>query len=119
MIICSNCGAENRAEASFCSSCGSALERLCPNGHPVGAEARFCDRCGAVLEAAPPSPGAVPAQPREAPVAERRLVSVLFVDLVGFTNLSETRDVEETRELLGRFYEKTDAGRAGTHETGI
>jgi enoyl-CoA hydratase/carnithine racemase len=28
-------------------------------------------------------------------------------------------DPEETAELLGRFYEKTDAGRAGTHETGL
>jgi enoyl-CoA hydratase/carnithine racemase len=26
-------------------------------------------------------------------------------------------DPEETRELLGRFYEKSDAGRAGTHQT--
>ena len=28
-------------------------------------------------------------------------------------------DPKETLELLGRFYEKTDAGRAGTHETGL
>jgi enoyl-CoA hydratase/carnithine racemase len=28
-------------------------------------------------------------------------------------------DPEETRELLGRFYDKTDAGRAGTHATGL
>jgi enoyl-CoA hydratase/carnithine racemase len=28
-------------------------------------------------------------------------------------------DPEETIELLGRFYEKTDAGRAGEHETGL
>jgi enoyl-CoA hydratase/carnithine racemase len=28
-------------------------------------------------------------------------------------------DPEETLELLGRFYEKTDAGRAGAHETGL
>jgi enoyl-CoA hydratase/carnithine racemase len=28
-------------------------------------------------------------------------------------------DPEETKELLERFYEKTDAGRAGTHETGL
>ena len=28
-------------------------------------------------------------------------------------------DPEETQELLGRFYEKTDAGRAGSHETGL
>ena len=105
MSVCSNCGVENRAEASFCSSCGSALERLCPNGHPVGADARFCDRCGAVLEAAPASAAAVPAQAREAPAAERRLVSVLFADLVGFTALSELRDSEDTRELLTRYFE--------------
>ena len=40
-----------------------------------------------------------------APVAERRLVSVLFCDLVGFTGLSEDRDPEAVRELLGRYFE--------------
>ena len=44
-----------------------------------------------------------PAAP--APVAERRLVSVLFADLVGFTTLSERRDPEEVRELLSRYFE--------------
>jgi class 3 adenylate cyclase len=38
-------------------------------------------------------------------VAERRLVSVLFADLVGFTTVSESRDAEETRELLSRYFE--------------
>src|SRR5207247_564747 len=42
---------------------------------------------------------------RESPTAERRLVSVLFVDLVGFTTLSETRDAEEVRELLTRYFD--------------
>jgi len=41
----------------------------------------------------------------EAPVAERRLVSVLFADLVGFTRLSESRDPEEVRELLSRYFD--------------
>jgi class 3 adenylate cyclase/tetratricopeptide (TPR) repeat protein len=40
-----------------------------------------------------------------APVAERRLVSVLFADLVGFTAASEARDAEETRELLSRYFD--------------
>jgi class 3 adenylate cyclase/tetratricopeptide (TPR) repeat protein len=39
------------------------------------------------------------------PVAERRLVSVLFADLVGFTSLSESRDAEEVRELLSRYFD--------------
>jgi class 3 adenylate cyclase/tetratricopeptide (TPR) repeat protein len=38
-------------------------------------------------------------------VAERRLVSVVFADLVGFTSLSESRDPEEVRELLSRYFE--------------
>jgi enoyl-CoA hydratase/carnithine racemase len=28
-------------------------------------------------------------------------------------------DLEETRALLGRFYDKTDAGRAGSHGTDL
>ena len=39
-------------------------------------------------------------------VAERRLVSVLFADLVGFTTLSEHRDPEEVRELLSRYFDR-------------
>ncbi len=35
---------------------------------------------------------------------ERRFVSVLFVDLVGFTSLSEGREAEDVRELLGRYF---------------
>jgi predicted ATPase/class 3 adenylate cyclase len=42
---------------------------------------------------------------RGKPIAERRLVSVLFADLVGFTALSESRDAEATRDLLSRYFE--------------
>src|SRR5205814_2074280 len=37
------------------------------------------------------------------PVAERRLVTVLFADLVGYTSLAEGKDAEDARELLSRF----------------
>ncbi len=52
-------------------------------------------------------------------VAERRLVSVLFADLVGFTTRSEDRDPEETRELLSRYFEvarRIVEGHGGTIE---
>ncbi|HEX7172221.1 MAG TPA: adenylate/guanylate cyclase domain-containing protein [Candidatus Limnocylindria bacterium] len=39
-----------------------------------------------------------------APTAERRLVTVLFADLVGFTTISESRDAEAVRELLSRYF---------------
>ena len=38
-------------------------------------------------------------------MSERRVCSVLFADLVGFTSLSETRDPEEVREILSRYFE--------------
>src|SRR4051794_41951098 len=40
------------------------------------------------------------------PVPERRLVSVLFADLVGFTTLSEHRDPEEVSELMSQYFER-------------
>ena len=39
--------------------------------------------------------------------AERRFVSVLFADLVGFTSVSEARDPEAVRELLTRYFESS------------
>ncbi len=40
-----------------------------------------------------------------APVAERRLVTVLFADLVGFTPFAEERDAEDVRETLSRYFD--------------
>jgi class 3 adenylate cyclase/tetratricopeptide (TPR) repeat protein len=57
----------------------------------------------ALVSAAPPP--AAPVAPAQAPAAERRLVSVLFADLVGFTTLSEGRDSDEVRELLSRYFD--------------
>jgi class 3 adenylate cyclase/tetratricopeptide (TPR) repeat protein len=110
-VICGRCGTENRAEAKFCRSCGSALGLTCPNGHPVDAGSAFCDECGARVVTTPtgsglgnpPQPAA--SSPSPPPTAERRLVSVLFADLVGFTTLSESRDAEEVRDLLSRYFD--------------
>jgi class 3 adenylate cyclase/tetratricopeptide (TPR) repeat protein len=82
---------------TVCSTCGE----------PVVAGARFCMHCGtAVAEtSAGSAPSPAPAG-KPAPVSERRLVSVLFADLVGFTTLSEHRDPEEVRDLLSRYFDR-------------
>jgi class 3 adenylate cyclase len=54
--------------------------------------------------AVPPSSLITRASPA-APISERRLVSVLFCDVVGFTTLSETKDPEEVRELLSSYFD--------------
>ena len=100
-MTCAACGAANRAGAKFCAECGAGLSLVCPNGHPVAAGARFCDECGAAMSADGPAPSAAPAPA----AAERRHVSVLFADLVGFTTASEERDAEDTRELLSTYFD--------------
>ncbi len=101
---CSRCGAENRAGRKFCSECGAPLSIACPScGAANEPGDRFCGECGAALSDAAAAPGA--AQERHSASSERRLVSVLFADLVGFTTLSEARDAEEVRELLTRYFE--------------
>jgi class 3 adenylate cyclase/predicted ATPase len=48
-------------------------------------------------------------------VAERRVCSVLFCDVAGFTSLSESRDPEAVRELLSEYFgvARTVIGRYG------
>jgi predicted ATPase/class 3 adenylate cyclase len=94
---CSACGTENRPGRKFCSRCGAPLARACPAcGAANEPEDSFCGECGSALD---PEPRATTAE------AERRLVSVLFGDLVGFTPLSEDRDPEAVRELLSRYFD--------------
>jgi len=100
-MACPSCGAGSPPGQRFCGQCGAALVRSCPScGTENPPENRFCGSCGAALAGAPAAAAATPAP---ATVSERRLVSVLFADLVGFTTLSEHRDPEEVRELLSTF----------------
>ena len=112
-MTCTSCGTENKAGRKFCANCGAALLAACPScGAANDPGDRFCGDCGSALGADAEAPASV-ARPER--VAERRLVSVLFADLVGFTTLSEARDAEEVRELLSRYFEtaQTLIGRYG------
>ncbi|HEU4355025.1 MAG TPA: adenylate/guanylate cyclase domain-containing protein, partial [Actinomycetota bacterium] len=67
-----------------CPSCGADL--------PAGA--RFCPFCGHPIEARSPS------------AEERRVVTILFVDLVGFTERSDRADPEDVRRTLVPFHQR-------------
>jgi class 3 adenylate cyclase/tetratricopeptide (TPR) repeat protein len=71
--------------------------RVCDRcGHESADDARFCSSCGAPLEAV---------QSRE----ERKVVSVVFVDLVGSTSRAEQLDPEDVRAVLGPYHERVRA----------
>jgi class 3 adenylate cyclase/tetratricopeptide (TPR) repeat protein len=102
-MTCPSCGTENPPGQKFCGECGTALARACPEcGTSNAPGMKFCGECGSALSAAAATDA--PTEP-DAPAAERRLVTVLFADLVGFTAASERRDAEETRELLTRYFD--------------
>jgi class 3 adenylate cyclase/tetratricopeptide (TPR) repeat protein len=104
-VLCANCGTENEAGRKFCDNCGAGLSAGCPKcGAANRPGARFCADCGQPLLVE--SPGETAAAPIAAgPVAERRIVSVLFADLVGFTPFAEERDAEDVRETLTRYFD--------------
>ena len=109
---CSACGCENRHGRKFCAECGAPLTVACAEcGAANEPGERFCGECGAAMQPGREQAAAAAA----APSVERRLVSILFADLVGFTPLSESRDAEEVRELLSRYFEtaRTVIGRYG------
>lgn len=67
----------------------------CPQcGAETGTGARYCGACGHPLWAAG---------------GERRVVSVLFADVVGFTGLAEHRDPEEVTRLVDGLFERVVA----------
>jgi class 3 adenylate cyclase/tetratricopeptide (TPR) repeat protein len=102
-MLCSACGTENSQGKRFCTECGAPLASTCVTcGAALVGDEKFCGECGTAVSG-PQS--ALPPALRDAPAAERRLVSILFADLVGFTTLSESRDAEEVRELLSRYFE--------------
>ena len=110
-MICPQCSTLNEPGRKFCMECGTRLASGCPKcGAQNPAEAKFCGECGTTLATAATAsrsvatvaadqPAAVP------PTAERRLVTVLFADLVGSTTLAQNEDPEDTREFLTAYFD--------------
>jgi len=105
-VNCPHCGTENTAGAKFCNECGTILASACPSCGLVNKPgAKFCNECGAPL-GGDVAAGAPRARASAAPpVAERRVVSVMFADMVGFTPFAEGRDAEDVRETLSRYFD--------------
>jgi class 3 adenylate cyclase/tetratricopeptide (TPR) repeat protein len=67
---------------------------VCPScGHENGAGAKFCSECGTAL-----------GEVRPTPRTERKVVTVLFADLVGFTARAERLDPEDVQAVLEPYH---------------
>ena len=107
---CSKCGVKNRQAARFCDGCGSPLEPQCAScGALNRVGAQFCGGCGATLTgsaspAAATTSGGIrfSADIAAADVAdaERKVVTALFADIKGSTELMAELDPEEARAII-------------------
>jgi class 3 adenylate cyclase/tetratricopeptide (TPR) repeat protein len=106
-LICSNCGTTNPPGLKFCGECGTRLGVACTScGAVLSPGTKFCGECGVPAPSSvASSAGGEAGGAAPGPVAERRLVSVLFADLVGFTPFAEERDAEDVRDTLTTYFE--------------
>jgi class 3 adenylate cyclase/tetratricopeptide (TPR) repeat protein/ribosomal protein L40E len=115
---CTRCQKENPPQAKFCLQCGTRLTLACSRcGTELPGEAKFCLECGEPVRA-----GDIPSQlspgnytpkhlaekilnSKNALEGERKQVTVLFVDVSGFTSLSERLDPEDVHGLMNRAFD--------------
>src|SRR4051794_37217312 len=122
VLTCARCGEVSPAGKRFCADCGAPLPAACVEcGSELIPGKKFCADCGTPVgaplssalrpESTTLAPVSSPASPPTAPDAllrnvqeERRLVTALFCDMVGFTPMSEQLDPEEVRDLQADYF---------------
>jgi predicted ATPase/class 3 adenylate cyclase len=115
---CPNCQTINPPEAKFCLECGRRLV-VCPHCGTVNVPAaKFCIECGTALgpkgESTDPLPELAAATPLSREAArieskltspeERRIVTIMFADIIGSTPLADHLDPEDMRAILAGYF---------------
>jgi class 3 adenylate cyclase/tetratricopeptide (TPR) repeat protein len=102
-LTCPSCGAPASPDLRFCGNCGASLERTCPScGQTWAPSFRFCGNCGTPLGSASgagstPVAGVTP--------EERKVVTVIFADIGGSTEMATRLDPEDLRGVLRPFFD--------------
>ena len=113
---CPTCRTENPEGIKFCGECGSRLERICPQCHGANPpQFKFCGECGQALDKPPLVSPIEYRDPksytpkhladkiltgRRTLEGERKLVTVMFADVAGFTAISEKLDPEDVHRIM-------------------
>ena len=113
---CPNCKTVNPPTAKFCLECGRRFG-VCPNCGTVNpASAKFCIECGIALQAGKQAESMQQSLPhanghtQPLPLSltnlpeERRVVTVMFADIIGSTPLADRMDPEDMRAILSSYF---------------
>ncbi len=131
MLSCSNCGSAVEAGDRFCAECGAPLQAAAPAPAAAVPAAEPAPVVMAVPAAEPapvatavPAAAPVPVTPghyAQEGVEERRIATVMFADLAGFTAMSEGLDPEDVKALASHCSDvmSAEVRRFGGTVTGI
>ena len=109
---CTKCGNENVADARFCNQCATALSRACPKCARLNPpDAKFCAECAEALTSdlsksstrtTSTSSLRIASEPIDPDIAvgERKMVTALFADIKGSTEMEQDMDPEEARAII-------------------
>src|SRR5436190_511966 len=117
---CPRCQYENPPGSNFCLGCGTRLGATCGAcGNDLPAGSQFCNKCGTPVSGESGRQGRFASPESYTPKhlaeriltsksaleGERKQVTVLFVDVSGFTSMSEQLDPEDVHGLMTRAFE--------------
>jgi len=125
---CIRCRHVNPPETKFCGECGTRLQSVCSACRAVNPPTnKFCSECGQPLTGVAPAPAAAPVAPsvrfaspeaytpkhlaekiltsKSAIEGERKIVTVMFSDVSGFTAMSEKLDPEDVHAIMDRAFD--------------
>lgn len=96
---CLKCGFKNPKQARFCASCGVVVAAIeCPHCQTENEPgSRFCNSCGHSMA------DIAADQSKRAQQVERRMLTVLFCDLVDSTEMVDSMDPELSRNLIREY----------------
>ena len=117
---CPQCGSDNREGIKFCEECGEKMEMTCPEcGTKITMGKKFCGECGHKFAKSEDKANEVSGLDYSKPQSytpqfladqiiktrtsiegERKLVTVLFLDVANYTGMSEKLDPEEVHEIM-------------------